>query len=53
MSETQDTTPRYFWKSFELTAKQARAVQTLGSDDVFVETETHKRDDEFIREAWK
>lgn len=49
MSKDQET-PRYFWMSHELTPVQARAVQTLVPDEVFVETSKHPRTDEQIRE---
>ena len=48
----KESTERYFWRSYELTRKQYRAALNLGTDDVFVETSTHPRDDDFIRKAW-
>lgn len=43
---------RFFWRSYEFTKDQYRAAKILGADDVFVETSTHLRDDDFIRQAW-
>jgi hypothetical protein len=50
MSKDQET-PRYFWMHQELTKDQARAVRMIVPNDVFVETETHRRTDEEIRES--
>jgi len=52
MSDTQEA-PRFFWKSFELTLKQAKDIETIAPGEVFVETDSHPRTEEFLREAWK
>lgn len=53
MSDKVEKVTRFFWKSYELTPAQYRNAKMLGADDVFVETSDHRRDDEFIRSAWR
>ena len=53
MVDQSSNSKRYFWKSYELNESQYRAIRSVGIRDTFVETETHKRSEEFIRKAWK
>ena len=53
MADKASNEKRYFWKSYELSETQYRAVRSVGVRDTFIETDTHKRSEDFIRRAWK